>query len=128
MARIVVAEDDRTVQSLLVVFLSEEGHVVLPFLDGKAALDHLKDLKNPLPDVIISDVMMPRMDGYTFHAALLQDERTKGIPFVVITSKGALEPSFQASPNFAGFAEKPFDLLKLRQTIAKAVAKGSPPR
>ncbi|MFA6004176.1 MAG: response regulator, partial [Elusimicrobiota bacterium] len=73
----------------------------------------------PLPDLIVLDVMMPIMDGYTAAIALRNCPHTAALPILVVTAKGDMRHLFEALPNLAGFFQKPFDPKALRETIAK---------
>ena len=84
--RILVAEDDQTLRRVLCAFLSRNGYSALQASDGQDALDVLE---REHVDLIISDVMMPRMDGYE----LIRELRDAGytIPVLIVTVKENFE-------------------------------------
>jgi|SRR5271166_5224848 len=84
MARILVVDDQRWVVALLTEYLELEGYAIIPAYNGPAALE-LAEAE--LPDLILLDVMMPRMDGYEVCRRLKATTATRHIP-VVITWAG----------------------------------------
>ncbi|CAN0433004.1 unnamed protein product, partial [Scytosiphon promiscuus] len=88
--------------------------------NGKEALSFLED---QLPDLIISDIMMPEMDGIALCKKLKEDQRTAHIPIILLTAKGDMETkieSFDLGVN--DYIEKPFD-ARLLQTRVNALLK-----
>src|SRR5690349_2101220 len=75
--RVLVIDDDPTICDLIVTALAKE-HVVYRAADGKSGLDLLRRL--PSVDVVVCDVMMPRMDGYSVAKAIKADRRLCPIP------------------------------------------------
>src|ERR1043166_3365793 len=80
---ILVVDDSDTNRRLLRAILSAEGFGMLEASDG---LEALKVLEREKIDVIVSDILMPNMDGYRFCAEVRRDERFRDLPFVVYTS------------------------------------------
>lgn len=88
MARtILVAEDDPRLRKLMVLRLRDAGYEVVTAADGAEALE--KARQSP-PDGIVSDVLMPRLDGFKLCQAVRQDPRLVSVP-VVLTSSGTIE-------------------------------------
>jgi DNA-binding response OmpR family regulator len=83
MARIIISEDDAGTRMLVAAVLRKDGHEVVDFEDGHAALQ--AGLAEP-PDLFVTDVEMPRLDGLGLVAALRADERTADVPVVLLTS------------------------------------------
>jgi len=71
------------------------------------------------PDLIILDIMMPEMDGYTMNQHLMPDARARQIPVIVLTAKGGLEDKSALAPNIQSHLEKPFDPQELKERIEK---------
>jgi CheY-like chemotaxis protein len=122
MARIMVVDDERDVVTLIKFLLEKEGHEVMTAYNGVDALSDL-GVDPPradalLPELIVLDVMMPQMDGYTVSAKLHENARTRGIPLIVLTAKGETRDLFELSPNVASHIDKPFDPKTLRDLIA----------
>lgn len=115
MARIMVVDDERDVVTLVRFMLEKDGHQVTEAYNGEEALDKLS--KGEPPQLIILDVMMPVMDGYTLSSRLADDDRTRGIPLLVLTAKGDMRDLFELAPNVAAYIEKPFDPKTLRELV-----------
>ena len=84
--RVLVVEDDKFTQRLLVSILQKNSFTVDAEVSGKGALSFLE--KGEYVDVIVSDIMMPLMDGITFVKHLKSDRRLRRIPVVLCTSLG----------------------------------------
>ena len=83
-ASILVVEDDEDVREAMVAFLQMKGYSVASACNGKEALDYL--FAAPAPDLIITDLAMPVMDGRQFRREQLKDARIAAIPMLVITA------------------------------------------
>ena len=83
---VMVVDDSLTVRRITSKLLSREGFEVLTARDG---VDALELLETEMPDVILLDIEMPRMDGFEFTKNIKANERTAGIPIVMITSRTA---------------------------------------
>lgn len=82
LARVLVAEDSRTQAEIIRAILEKHGFVPFLAMNGKQALGMLDEVN---PDIIISDVMMPAMDGYAFCKAVKGDPRYTHIPVILLT-------------------------------------------
>ncbi len=85
MPTILVVEDDRELRELFCTVLADHGYAALPASDGEAALAALEDRH---VDLIVSDVMMPKMDGYQLTSALRNANLT--LPILLITARDTL--------------------------------------
>jgi len=85
--KVLIVDDEEHMRALLKYNLSKENYDIRTANDGEQALE---EVKKQIPDLIISDVMMPRMDGYEFCMTLREDPKTKTIPFIFLTAKGQL--------------------------------------
>ncbi|MFA6319142.1 MAG: response regulator, partial [Elusimicrobiota bacterium] len=111
MAVILVVDDEKDTVALLRYMLEKDGHQVLEANDGEAALRAVgldpaggEDAAPAvMPEIILLDVMMPKMDGYSVYARLQQSERTQGIPVVVLTAKGGMWELFQNATGITAF-------------------------
>jgi len=81
---ILVVEDNPDMTAALKLALEMEGYQVLAAADG---LEALQILDRTTPDLIVADIMMPRMNGYELYEATHQDERWLSIPFIFLTAK-----------------------------------------
>jgi DNA-binding response OmpR family regulator len=85
MKQILVIEDEAETRENLVLMLEMEGFKPLSAPNGAAGIEVAK---REIPDVILCDVSMPKLDGYGVLAALRADEKTVLIPFIFLTAKG----------------------------------------
>ena len=126
MARILIVDDEEHIVALMRFILEKSGHTVSSVGNGQEALRVLgvdpSDEAAALPDIVILDVMMPIMDGYTAAIAIRNNPRTEALPILVVTAKGDMRHLFQAIPSVAGFFEKPFDPKDLREVVSKVSA------
>jgi CheY-like chemotaxis protein len=115
-ARILLVEDDLDVRTSLAEALSELGYVVDEAGNGVEALERLRS--SPRPDVILLDLMMPLMDGWTFRALQLEDPLLASIPVVVLSA--SLPPGIpMADLSVDGVLEKPFGLDRLADALGR---------
>ena len=119
--KVLVIDDEPEMLNLVRFTLERGGYEVVTCDNGRHAWNAILHNK---PDLLVLDVMLPGIDGYSLQIKISQDDATKSIPIIVLT---ALEPSktlFKKFPQVAGFMTKPFktdDLLdKVQQTIGKA--------
>jgi CheY-like chemotaxis protein len=122
-ARILVVEDDASLRDLLRLHLSAAGYEVQVAEDGIAA--GYQVLKSP-PDLIITDVNMPNMDGFEFVAALKADKSLPPIPVIFLTS---LEDGDQRGRDLGavGYVTKPVRADRLLALVAQHVPGGAIP-
>ena len=84
MLRILIVEDDEDLVSLSTRWLEREGYTVEHAADGEAALELLA--YDPLPTLVLLDVMLPKIDGFELLRRIRADERTKALPVMMVTS------------------------------------------
>jgi len=82
---ILIVDDDAGIRQLLVLFLEHKGYTATTVANGLEALNQLHAAQ-PLPLLILLDLMMPVMDGATFRLAQLSDSRIAAIPVVVLSA------------------------------------------
>ncbi len=83
MIRILLAEDDRILRKAGEVSLKKKGYDVISAVDGEDALTKALDSK---PDLVLLDVMMPKMNGFDVLFALKRDPAVKDIPVIMLTN------------------------------------------
>jgi two-component system alkaline phosphatase synthesis response regulator PhoP len=83
--RILVVDDEIYIVHILDFSLGMEGYEVITALDGEEALEKAFESG---PDLIVLDIMMPKMDGYETCKVLKADNRTKDIPIILLSAKG----------------------------------------
>jgi two-component system, OmpR family, alkaline phosphatase synthesis response regulator PhoP len=125
MAKILVVDDEKDVIELLKFLLEKDGFEVITSFNGKDALEKIgvlpSDAPPVRPDLLILDVMMPQMDGYTVQTKLMENDETKNIPIVILTAKGQMKDLFGMASNVVAYIEKPFDPKTLREKIKELV-------
>ena len=120
-ARLLLVDDEPGLRKATQAYLEEESFCVETANDGEEGWEKAQQL---LPDLVISDVMMPRLDGYGLLARLREDERLAGTPVVFLTAKG------MTADRIAGFVAgvddyipKPFDpdelVVRVRSVLAR---------
>ena len=117
-ARVLVVDDDPVIQKLLKVNFEMEGYEVLSAADGAEGLDQAKSG----PDVIILDVMMPKMNGLEVLAALKADAGTENIPVILLSAKaqaGDVQAGLDRGAN--AYVTKPFDPLDLLERVGALI-------
>ncbi len=113
--RVLAVDDSRTIRDLLAHALHRAGYQVTLAEDGQDALDRLEDAA---PDAIISDINMPRLDGFGLIQALRRKERYRAIPILVLTTESAPELKARArAAGATGWIVKPFEPDKLVQAL-----------
>lgn len=119
MARVLVAEDNEKNRILLRQVLAFCGLEMIEATDGAECLNLVKEQR---PDLILMDLQMPVMDGYTAITALKNDPRTKDIPIISVTSfamMGDREKAFEAGTD--DYIAKPIDIKELIEQMKKYV-------
>ena len=113
--RVVVADDDPDIVDILTFNLTTAGYEVTSAADGAAAVALVS---SSLPDLVVLDVMMPKMDGFEVLAALKAKEQTSEIPVVMLTAKASDSDQWagwEAGADY--YITKPFDLDELLRFI-----------
>lgn len=122
MTKILIAEDDNDIRELIVLTLQFNGFNVESVEDGQAAVERAQ--ANPVYDIILMDVRMPRMTGYQACRALKEDDSTKNIPVVFLSAKGQ-EQEIQTGieSGASDYILKPFAPDDLVNTINRVLSK-----
>ncbi|MFW0837597.1 MAG: response regulator [Candidatus Komeilibacteria bacterium] len=85
---IVLVEDEEILSNMYKMKLIKSGYEVQTANDGKAGLDLIKKVQ---PDVVLLDIIMPKLDGFAVLEALHQEDITKDIPIILLTNLGQEE-------------------------------------
>jgi len=116
---VLVIDDDPVILRLLEVNFEMEGFAVRMAGDGMEGLDAARAEQ---PDIIVSDVMMPRMTGLELLAGLKADDATASIPVILLSAK-AQAADVQAGRDVADdYITKPFDPLELLERVSRLLA------
>jgi DNA-binding response OmpR family regulator len=120
--RILICDDDPVILRLLEVNLQLEGFHVLLAHHGEEALEVAT---RESPDLIVLDIMMPRMDGYQTCRALKDQESTKDIPVIFLSAKAqASDVELGKSYGVDDYLTKPFDPDDLIEVVNRFVGGG----
>lgn len=118
---ILLAEDDETVGRLVARILAEAGEVVA-FPDGQQALDYLTTPGKPRPALIVTDVMMPRLDGPGLVQKLKGDPTLAGIPVIMLTAKSSPKDVIAGiNTGVRHYVTKPFQQADLLAKVRKVL-------
>ena len=117
---ILTVDDSRTMRDMLASALTQSGYRVVQADDGVQAIDMLA---NETPDVIITDINMPRLDGFGFIKEVRNNPKYRAIPILVLTTENSPEMKERARKSGAtGWLVKPFDTAKLTDAIRRVGA------
>jgi two-component system alkaline phosphatase synthesis response regulator PhoP len=113
--KILVVDDEIYIVHILDFSLGMEGYEVVTALDGEQALEKMKTEK---PDLIVLDIMMPKLDGYEVCKAVKADPATKQIPVILLSAKGRnVDQSMGFEVGADDYITKPFSPRKLVERI-----------
>jgi CheY-like chemotaxis protein len=113
---VLIVEDDRDVREAIAMFLAAEGYTVVEAEHGAEALQQLA--VGGRFCLILLDLFMPTMDGWTFRSEQLRDPALAAIPVVVISADPDVVPTAIALGAVASM-RKPLDLAVLLETVAR---------
>lgn len=115
MTRVLVIDDEEPIRSNVVRFLRLEGLDAMQAQDGEAGLAVARAQR---PDLILCDVMMPRMNGLEVLALVQADPQLRTVPFFFLSASAEPEKLEQAMTLGArGYLTKPFNLAQLREVL-----------
>jgi two-component system alkaline phosphatase synthesis response regulator PhoP len=109
--KVLVVDDEPHIVRLVEVNLQRAGYDVIKAMDGVEALEQVKA---EIPDMIVLDVMMPRMDGFTVLKHLKADPQTQEIPVIMLTAKAQDADIFKGwQSGVDSYLTKPFNPMEL---------------
>ncbi|WP_320673602.1 response regulator transcription factor [Prochlorococcus sp. MIT 1341] len=118
-SRLLLVDDEPGLRTAVQAYLQDEGFEVTTAVDGEEGWQKAQQM---LPDLVISDVMMPRCDGYELLKRLRDDERLGGTPVIFLTAKGMTidrTQGYQAGVD--DYIPKPFDPEELVARVRNVV-------
>ena len=119
MPLILVVDDNPDVRLALSTLLEDEGYEVSEASDGDLGLDAARERK---PDLILLDLMMPRMDGFETLKELKKDENLANIPVVVLTARrGSEDMTLARALGAIDYLNKPWDDGGLESAVKRAL-------
>ena len=120
MTKILVIDDDEAINELIKVNLELIGYKAIGALDG---IKGFAIAKQELPDIIILDVMMPEVDGYTVAKRIRENESTRDIPILMLTALNMLQDKIKGYDiGIDDYLVKPFEMEELQARV-KALLK-----
>jgi chemosensory pili system protein ChpA (sensor histidine kinase/response regulator) len=121
---VMVVDDSLTVRRVTQRLLTREGYHVVLAKDGVDALEHLQSVS---PDVMLVDIEMPRMDGFDLTRNVRDDERTRRIPIIMITSRTAEKHrNYAMELGVNEYLGKPYQEERLLRLVAGFIKKDVP--
>ncbi|GAB5518365.1 MAG: hypothetical protein RhofKO_06160 [Rhodothermales bacterium] len=119
---ILVVEDEHTLRRLLQYRLSK----IYDVRTAANGVEALKLVEEHIPDLIISDIMMPRMDGFALQQALQKDQKTRVIPFIFLTAKADEQSRLRGMrTGVDDYITKPFDIEQLLSRVERLLERTS---
>ncbi len=115
--KILLVDDERELREGLSILLWAKGYEIFFAGDGEEGMKMALELK---PDLILLDVMMPKMDGYTFAQLIKGEESIRNTPIIVTTAKDQMEDMF-ALEGVKGYLVKPFGIQTLLSKIKEVL-------
>ncbi len=123
MGRILIVEDEPDVLRVIKARIESVGHQAFTAMNGKQALEILK---KEIPDLIITDVVMPEMDGFQLYKELKQNPATAKIPVLILTARGKMEDTFRVI-GVDDFISKPYETEVFMAKVQKLLEHKPPP-
>ena len=121
--RVLVVDDDADLAKMLKIRIEAEGYEFMSAADG---VDMLGILKIKKPDVILLDIMLPAMDGYSALREMRKNEEYADIPVIILSAKEKKKVGdLFILEKIAFFVEKPFETKELMEKIREAISYGT---
>ncbi|MDJ0715660.1 MAG: response regulator [Prochloraceae cyanobacterium] len=115
MSKVLVVEDSLAQRQMIAELLQESGLNVKVASDGVEALTHIQE---DSPDIVVLDIVMPKMNGYEVCRRLKSDPKTKDVPVVMCSSKGEEFDRYWGMKQGAdAYIAKPFEPIELIGTV-----------
>jgi CheY-like chemotaxis protein len=123
-ATVLIVEDEFAITDLLEMALTDEGYRVVKAANGRQGLERLAE--DPPPDLVLSDFMMPVLDGAGFVQAMRQIEGQRELPIIIMSSMPEVNVRARID-NYAAFVRKPFQVAALMRLVASVLGSAHPP-
>ena len=120
---VLIVEDEFVIADLLEMALTDEGYRVILAANGRQGLERLAE--GPLPDLVISDFMMPVLDGAGLVQAMRQSEGQREVPIIIMSSMPEANVLARID-RYAAFVRKPFQIAALMRLIATVLGSAQP--
>ena len=120
MKTVLTVDDSRTMRDMLMLALKDAGYRVVQAEDG---VHGLEVLQAESPDIVITDINMPRMDGFGFIQGVRSNPAYDSTPVLVLTTESDAEKKARArAAGATGWIVKPFDPVKLVDAVRRVAA------
>lgn len=120
---VLTVDDSRTMRDMLLMALEDAGYNVIQAVDGIDGLETLAAQGADAVDVVITDINMPRMDGFGFIEGMRADPNHRATPCLVLTTESDAEKKARArAAGATGWIVKPFDPAKLVDAVRRVAA------
>ncbi len=118
-----VVDDSSTIREVMAEQLRSGGFDVIEASDGVEAVNKIKALKDDVPQIIVTDVVMPNMNGYEFCRWVKNNPATKNVPVIMCSTKGEAFDEHWARKNGASaYIRKPYEAVQLLNTVNELLA------
>lgn len=118
--RVLIVDDDAAIRMVCAISLQAEGLDVLEAVDG---LRGLEQARRQRPDLVLTDVRMPGLDGFQLAYALRADRRTRSIPLIFLSAEtGKANAERACALGALAYLTKPFDPCGLASFVARSLA------
>ncbi len=119
--KILVVDDEPTIVRLMEFILARQGHQMIVAVNGEEALEKIKGEQ---PDLVLLDIMMPRIDGYEVAHRLRADPQTAALPIIMLSAKAQDEDVRKGvEVGVNEYITKPFAPDHLVQVVAKHLSR-----
>ena len=121
MKNILLIEDDINIREGITALLTSKGYLVAEAVNGKNALEKIKE---KFPSLVVSDIMMPEMDGVQFYKEFKESPESVFVPFIFLTAKADRE-DVRMGMNMGAddYITKPFSAIELLEAIESKLSK-----
>ncbi len=116
--KILIVDDDKSIIEITKVVLEINGYEVLSAFDGKEAM---AKVRHEIPDLIMLDLLMPKMDGWEVYNQLKEYSKTAHIPIILVSALDK-DTEMNKEMDVEGYLEKPFEINQLIAKINNVLA------
>ncbi|MBI4845736.1 MAG: response regulator [Candidatus Omnitrophica bacterium] len=115
--KILIIDDDVSSVNVLKTFLESKGYVVFHAEDGEKGLANIKEIS---PNIVLLDILMPKIDGFTVAKQIRFDAQTKDIPIIVFSAQEGMKELF-AIEGITDYLVKPVNTEELLEMVQKKI-------
>lgn len=121
---VLIVDDSSVMRKIVESCLRQAGIELEKVIEADNGADALQQIEESAPDLIISDINMPRMGGLEFLAEIQKSEKGKDIPFLMITTEASEQKVLEAiSLGVRGYIRKPFSADQVRLQVSELLAR-----